>query len=267
MNSNNLDTIKHFIAYCKKELNIQSLPAIKLSSDKEFVAQFRSYGEYNVALNQVKVYYLNRNLADVCRSLAHELVHHRQKELNMIGSESGETGSDIENEANALAGIIMRDYGKLNLSVYDLDTPSNPLSEAKIKPENEIFSAYHGRYLFDVTKAYQMIESGKVKSTIKSFQPNMMYQLSHPEFSVAEPGKVAAMKVDYSKPIGIVVKFEDPESKKTEWILIDGNHRTRKATEEDKEAKFYVVTDPKDVNKFMQVDTSKVHQLFPDDDE
>ena len=40
----------------------------------------------------------------------------------MIGDGSGNTGSEIENEANAMAGIIMRDYGKLNLSVYNLDS-------------------------------------------------------------------------------------------------------------------------------------------------
>jgi len=231
MTQNNLDTIKHFVQYCKRELNIQSLPHIKLISDREFVSTYRSYGEYNTHQNQIKIYYLGRNLADVCRSLAHELVHHRQNELGMIEMNSGETGSEIENEANALAGILMRDYGKLNLSVYDLDSVLQEAKQPTIKPENEIFSAYNGRYLFDVTKAYQMIQSGKVKSVTKPFKPYMMKQLSHPEFSVAEPTKVAAMKIDYSKPIGIVVKFEDPESNKTEWILIDGNHRTRKASE------------------------------------
>ncbi len=185
----------------------------------------------------------------------------------MIEMNSGETGSEIENEANALAGILMRDYGKLNLSVYDLDSVLQEAKQPTIKPENEIFSAYNGRYLFDVTKAYQMIQSGKVKSAIKPFKPYMMKQLSHPEFSVAEPTKVAAMKIDYSKPIGIVVKFEDPESNKTEWILIDGNHRTRKASEGEQDGLFYVITDPKDVKKFMKVDTSKVHQLFPDDED
>lgn len=121
MNQSNLDTLKHFIGYCKTELNIQSLPKIKLIGDKSFVSDFRSFGEYNPGLNQIRVFYLGRNLADVCRSLAHELVHHRQEELGMIGKNSGETGTEIENEANALAGILMRDYGKLNHSVYDLD--------------------------------------------------------------------------------------------------------------------------------------------------
>jgi Zn-dependent peptidase ImmA (M78 family) len=57
----------------------------------------------------------------VLRSLAHELVHHRQEELGMIEAMSGDTGSEIENEANALAGVLLRDYGKQNVQIYDLD--------------------------------------------------------------------------------------------------------------------------------------------------
>jgi len=128
MDKQKLNTLKDFIKFCKKELNIQSLPKIILIDDKSFVEQNRSYGEYNPGDNSIKIVYLNRNLADVCRSLAHELTHHRQSELHMIGKDSGNTGSDIENEANALAGIMMRDYGKLNLSVYDLDA-TKPLNE------------------------------------------------------------------------------------------------------------------------------------------
>ena len=122
MDQKKLDTLKDFLKFCKKELNIQSLPSIKFIKDRSFVEDNRSYGEYNPNENSLKVFILNRNLADICRSLAHELTHHRQKELNMIGDGSGNTGSEIENEANAMAGIIMRDYGKLNLSVYNLDS-------------------------------------------------------------------------------------------------------------------------------------------------
>ena len=162
MNQNNTDTIKHFIKFCKEELNIQSLPHIKLIADKSFVEQFRSYGEYNLHLNQIKVFYPGRNLADVCRSLAHELVHHRQKELNMIAQESGETGSEIENEANALAGILMRDYGKLNLSIYDLDSPMSNLNEARQVGNLYYFGPYR--------RLDRLVDNGfKLSSTIQPF--------------------------------------------------------------------------------------------------
>ena len=120
MNQNKLNTLKDFIAFCKSELNIQTLPKISLLNDKSFVQEFRSFGEYNPQTNSIKVVALNRNLADICRSLAHELCHHRQNELGMLYDLAGDTGSDIENDANAMAGIIMRDYGKKNVNVYDL---------------------------------------------------------------------------------------------------------------------------------------------------
>lgn len=116
------ELIKHFIKHCKKELGIQSLPHIRFIADKTWVEERRSFGEYNPNENTACVYYIGRNTADVFRSLAHELVHHRQMELDMINQESGETGSDIENEANALAGIMMREYGKINPTIYDLES-------------------------------------------------------------------------------------------------------------------------------------------------
>ena len=121
MNRNNLETLKHFIGFCKKELDIQSLPKISLVRDKGFVELRRSFGEYNPNEMTIQVFITGRNLADICRSLAHELVHHRQQELDLIYNDAGETGTDIENDANAMAGILMREYGKLNLGVYNLD--------------------------------------------------------------------------------------------------------------------------------------------------
>lgn len=117
------ELIKNFIAFCKKELGIQSLPDIKFIADKSWVEDKRSFGEYSPHDNTAYVYYPNRCTADVFRSLAHELTHHRQHELNMIEHGAGDTGSDIENDANAMAGIILRDYGKLTPAIYDIDIP------------------------------------------------------------------------------------------------------------------------------------------------
>ena len=69
MDKNKLNILKQFIAFCKQELNIQTLPKITLIDDKSFVEQFRSFGEYNPAEQSIKVFYLNRNLADVCRKI------------------------------------------------------------------------------------------------------------------------------------------------------------------------------------------------------
>lgn len=145
MDSKKLSILKHFIRFCKKELNIQSLPKISLVHDKTFVEARRSFGEYHPGEMSVKVFYPGRNLADVCRSLAHELTHHRQHELDLIYDEAGDTGSDIENDANAMAGILMREYGKLNLGVYDLEN----LQKTSLKEIGEIRNPYSWNYDFE----------------------------------------------------------------------------------------------------------------------
>jgi hypothetical protein len=50
---------------------------------------------------------------DVCRTLAHELVHFKQDIGGQLeGENPGATGSPQENEANAEAAVIMRNWGK-----------------------------------------------------------------------------------------------------------------------------------------------------------
>jgi hypothetical protein len=54
----------------------------------------------------------NRNMADILRTLAHEMVHHMQNLDKRLTPKSGEDGSPDENEANSLAGVIMREFGR-----------------------------------------------------------------------------------------------------------------------------------------------------------
>ena len=111
--------IEEFIQFCKDRLDINDLPIIQFTNDREWAVERRSFGQYNPETNNLEVYIGNRNLADILRTLGHELVHHRQRELNMIKPDSGKTGSYIENQANALAGVMMRDFGKQNDLIYE----------------------------------------------------------------------------------------------------------------------------------------------------
>jgi Zn-dependent peptidase ImmA (M78 family) len=56
---------------------------------------------------------------DVCRTLAHELVHFKQDLDNQLeDADAGSTGSPQENEANAKAAVIMRNWGKLHPKLF-----------------------------------------------------------------------------------------------------------------------------------------------------
>lgn len=168
MNQKKLDILKHFLKFCKKELEIQSLPKISLITDRSFVENFRSFGEYNPNEMSVRVFVGNRNLADICRSLAHELVHHRQHELGLIYNTAGETGTEIENDANAIAGIIMREFGRLVLDVYDLEPVTESLEEAK-----QVGTLYH---FTSYPSLIKIINSGFVLTTTQTdIQPYVSF--------------------------------------------------------------------------------------------
>ena len=61
----------------------------------------------------------DRSLLDVKRSLCHEMTHHKQNQEGRLKSNSGEDGSEIENESNSMAGLIMRKWGRLHPEAYE----------------------------------------------------------------------------------------------------------------------------------------------------
>jgi hypothetical protein len=110
--------IDSFLEFAKDELQLNKVPSVEIKSLKEEPQP--SFGAYSPSTNQIFLDTSNRHVVDVLRTLAHELVHAKQNELGLIGPDSGNTGSDIENDANSIAGIIIRDYGKQNPSIYKL---------------------------------------------------------------------------------------------------------------------------------------------------
>ena len=113
--------IGEFIKFAKDRLRLISIPFnIKLVKDGEFATTFKSFGGFDPINNDIFIYVTNRSTPDILRTLAHELVHLKQRQDGYIGGpEDGATGSDIENEANAAAGILLRDFGKLNGNIYE----------------------------------------------------------------------------------------------------------------------------------------------------
>ena len=111
--------IKDFVKYCYTQLSIKSSPEIIIINDKKFVKQNRSFGSYTPDTRVITAYLGKRNLADFLRTLGHELIHHSQAEQGLLSINSGDTGSEIENSANSGAGILLRNYGKMNDLIYE----------------------------------------------------------------------------------------------------------------------------------------------------
>jgi hypothetical protein len=108
------EKLDDFVQFACDHLKLQDTPKIELVQVRD---DNMTTANYCPNTKNIKVYAKGRALFDVARSLAHELVHHKQ---NMNGEElNGETGSDCENQANATAGQIIRLYGKKNPDFYE----------------------------------------------------------------------------------------------------------------------------------------------------
>jgi hypothetical protein len=110
--------INTFLEYCSDYLSV-TRPTIKLVNSPEYTQTYHSFGGYMPSEQKIITVVHNRNMADILRTLAHEMVHHMQNLDERLTPKSGEDGSPDENEANSLAGVIMREFGRNNPHIYE----------------------------------------------------------------------------------------------------------------------------------------------------
>lgn len=104
-----MSALRDFLPFAISAVGITDIPKIHLLHHLESATAFASYDP-----NQHCIYLAikDRHPLDILRSLAHELIHAQQRINNQLHPNSGKTGSDHENEANAGAGVIMRQFGR-----------------------------------------------------------------------------------------------------------------------------------------------------------
>ena len=116
-----VDIINNFIYYACEHLGFDAAPEINLIDSKQLAKEHRSFGSYYIGQNKINVNIAERHVADILRTLAHEMVHCKQDSDGRLSGDmsEGETGSDFENEANSQAGIMLRNYGKQNPCIFE----------------------------------------------------------------------------------------------------------------------------------------------------
>ena len=114
-----VDILEKFLPFIVKEYELTSLPKITLTQKIHDASQ-PTFGRYADGDHSIDLAILNRHPLDILRTLAHELVHYKQDIEGRINQDSGETGSNIENEANELAGIAMRHFNKQHLEFFNI---------------------------------------------------------------------------------------------------------------------------------------------------
>lgn len=234
-----LDKLDEFVEYCMGVLEMTQKPEIEYIQDDNFTQQQYSFGGYMPGNNSIMVVVTKRNLMDIGRSLAHELVHAKQNENGGLTAEQGATGSDIENEANAKAGIIMRNWGKLNPDWYLQFVEGIPASVKESLLENlSVINDERGEIVrtaeeegideIELTNAFKNGKIIKLNDAIWSQIENTdSYDVESREEAInfaKEYGKDwepidQAVKTDQELPLPMVLKHKD------RLTLVGGNTR------------------------------------------
>lgn len=112
MNKSNKQCIAKFLKYICDELQIEMDFKLKLTMNRD--SDLKTYAYYNPDTYHIKVYCKGRGIADVLRSIAHELVHHLQNKNGELNQEIQDVGGKIEDDANRIAGQFVKSFGYEN---------------------------------------------------------------------------------------------------------------------------------------------------------
>ena len=113
------EKLTDFIKFVKEKLALKKAPKIIIQNGRMNLKTTANY-DYKNEEKVIRVNGKNRMLVDIMRSVAHEMVHHKQFEDDRLnGTKPPDIGGDIEDEANAKAGQYIKLYSKKDNTIYD----------------------------------------------------------------------------------------------------------------------------------------------------
>jgi hypothetical protein len=104
-------TTRKFLNFCCDELGLTDKFVCKIVFDRESNG-IKTTAYYRDDNKSVVVYGKNRMLGDILRSIAHELTHQLQHQEGRVEYPVQDVGGEIEDEANAKAGSLVKAFIK-----------------------------------------------------------------------------------------------------------------------------------------------------------
>lgn len=117
LNEDKKNKLNEFVKFVKNELKLEKVPTISIQNHRNGIKTTANY-DYTKEDKVIKVCSKNRALVDVMRSVAHELVHHKQYEQGRLNVKPPDIGGEIEDEANAKAGQFIKMFAQKDLTIY-----------------------------------------------------------------------------------------------------------------------------------------------------
>ncbi len=118
LTDDNKEKLTAFVKFVKNQLELKTVPTISIKGNRDGLKTTANY-DYTKENKIIKVYGKNLALVDIMRSVAHEMVHHKQFEDGRLEQRPPDIGGEIEDEANAKAGQYIKLYSKEDPTIYE----------------------------------------------------------------------------------------------------------------------------------------------------
>jgi hypothetical protein len=209
--------IKEFALWAIKLLEIEQAPRIKLVGDSGTSA----LGYFDPETQNIVVTVKDRHQMDIMRTLAHELVHRKQNEAREL---NGETGSPDENEANALAGVLLRWWGRKNPEQFNESSQGNTNLDSEQKETSPEFveAVDNWQQMWDTEEAANVILNSRESQPFRR-PPSVqkLYRAIIPKdrelSTIKANGSVVAFSTNLKGAINFVQTLETMD----DWIIIE----------------------------------------------
>jgi len=168
----NPGVLSQFIQSTARRLGIERMPQVHLHRDSDWSETNHSFGRYDPEQHALHVSLPGRHIMDVMRTTAHELAHCRQHEIKPLPPQAGETGSDWENEAHAVAGMIMRDFADANPEYFERNVMAEDADDVgSLKWPGEPIPFPKGTVKVGVSDVYDWYKLGQQISDLDDADP------------------------------------------------------------------------------------------------
>lgn len=133
------DIVQKFLPFAKEFLKLKKLPEIHFVEKPSFAKRITAFGQ--ISDNRIVIDVKDRQPMDILRTVAHELVHYSQHQKGIKGLSSA--GSPTENQANKLAGSLMRKFGETHSKYFELSAVNEAKKRKKRKEMLDIDSEHY----------------------------------------------------------------------------------------------------------------------------
>lgn len=186
--------MRNFLKIAQRELQLERLPKIIWTSSSTAHGERPTFGKFQNDNNTITVSIVNRHPIDIMRTLAHELTHYKQDITKGLNANSGNTGSPEEDEANAMAGRIMRHFDEKYPHAFDAKPVVSEQIKRKSRTTNET----------DTTAPQTKMNPADIEADMLANQSGIPADLNAAKkFGIKMLGKMAGKAI--AGPVGGVV--------------------------------------------------------------